>query len=86
MNFACMYDITRYNDIVQQIFFTGVLAMKRYLTTIFLLLSIIILVIGLRMDVRWNGIASWGLSFISLLFAAYFTKYIPNKKENSKDK
>lgn len=60
--------------------------MKRYLTTFFLLLSGIILIIGLRIDVRWNGIASWGLSFISLLFAAYFTKYIPNKKESPRDK
>ena len=54
--------------------------MKRYLTTAFLILSIIIIIIGLQIDVRWNGIASWGLAFISLIFAAYFTKYIPNKK------
>lgn len=56
--------------------------MKRYLTAAFIILSIIILIIGLRIDVRWNGIVSWGLSLISLLCAAYFTKYIPNEKDN----
>lgn len=58
--------------------------MKRYLTGVFLLLSAIILIVGLRIDVYWNGIASWGLSFISLLFAAYFTKYIPDEKKSKK--
>lgn len=53
--------------------------MKRYLTATFLILSVIILIIGFRIDVRWNGIVAWGLTFISLIFAAYFTKYIPDK-------
>lgn len=55
--------------------------MKRYLSLLFLILSVVILFVGLRMDVRWNGIASWGLSFISLIFAAYFTKFIPNERQ-----
>jgi len=58
---------------------------KRYLTAIFLILSIIILMVGLRIDVRWNGIVSWGLVFICLIFSAYFTKYIPNHKSKKKD-
>lgn len=55
--------------------------MKRYLTTIFFILSVLILIIGLRVDVYWNGIASWALAFISFCFAAYFTKYIPDQKD-----
>ncbi|ASN07127.1 hypothetical protein [Virgibacillus necropolis] len=55
--------------------------MKRYLTTLFIILSGIILFIGLQIDFRWNGILSWGLSFVSLIFAVYFTKYIPNEKK-----
>lgn len=58
--------------------------MKRYLTAFFLVLSAIILIIGLRIDFRWNGIVSWGLAFISLIFAAYYTKYIPNEKKSKK--
>jgi preprotein translocase subunit SecY len=56
--------------------------MKRYLTIIFLVLSVIIIVIGLQINVHWNGIVSWGLAFICLIFATYFTKYIPDKEEN----
>ncbi len=44
------------------------------------MLSGLILIIGLQIDFPWNGIVSWGLAFISLIFAAYFTKYIPNDK------
>lgn len=55
--------------------------MKRYLSTMLLILSALILIFGLRIDTQWSGIASWGLSFISLSFAAYFTKYIPNEKK-----
>ncbi|MFD2760096.1 hypothetical protein [Lentibacillus juripiscarius] len=58
--------------------------MRRYLTTIFLILSGIVLVIGLSIDLYWSGIASWGLAFIFLIFATYFTKYIPNEKKNKK--
>lgn len=60
----------------------GVWSMKRYLTAIFFVLSGLILLVGLQINVYWNGIASWGLAFISLCFAAYFTKYIPNDKNN----
>lgn len=56
--------------------------MKRYLTSIFIGISILSVMIGFRFDVRWNGIVSWGLACIFLLLAAYFTKYIPNEKEN----
>ncbi len=55
--------------------------MKRYLSGLFILLSVITVIIGYRFEVRWNGIVSWGLAFIFLLLAAYFTKYIPNKNE-----
>lgn len=60
--------------------------MKRYLTTLFIVLSVIILLVGLQVDFRWSGIASWGLSFISLIFAVYYTKYIPNEKKQEKSK
>jgi len=55
--------------------------MKRYLSFLFVLLSIITIFVGYRFDVRWSGIVTWGLVFIELLLAAYFTKYIPNKNE-----
>lgn len=57
--------------------------MKRYLTLFFFILSIIVIIVGFRFDVRWNGIVSWGLATICLIFAAVFTKYIPNKKKKS---
>ena len=63
---------------------TGVFWLKRYLTSFFIILSVLILLIGLKIDVRWNGIASWGLAFICLIFATYFTKYIPNEKSDKK--
>ncbi|WP_099156504.1 hypothetical protein [Virgibacillus ndiopensis] len=58
--------------------------MKRYLSTMFLILSALIIIVGLRFDYQWSGIASWGLSFICLIFAAYYTKYIPNEKKGKK--
>ncbi|WP_430788722.1 hypothetical protein VBD025_01780 [Virgibacillus flavescens] len=60
--------------------------MKRYLTTLFIVLSGIILFIGLQFDFRLSGTLSWGLSFISLIFAVYFTKYIPNEKKPKRSK
>lgn len=62
----------------------GVLLVKRYLSTFFLILSAIILIVGLRINLQWSGIAAWGLSFISLIFAAYYTKYIPNDEKDEK--
>lgn len=59
--------------------------MRSYLTTLFMILSVIILIVGLQFDFRWSGILSWGLSFISLIFAVYFTKYIPNEKKRKSD-
>lgn len=53
--------------------------MRRYLPLVFVILSIIIVVIGYRSDVRWSGIATWGIVFILLSLAIYCTKYIPNK-------
>lgn len=47
--------------------------MKRYLTAIFIGLSVLTLVIGLRFDVIWSGIVSWGLVVILLTFAAFFS-------------
>ncbi|WP_047983181.1 hypothetical protein [Ornithinibacillus californiensis] len=60
--------------------------MKRYLTAIFLGISAMILVFGLRIDLQWTGAVTWGLTLICLLFAAYFTKYIPDEKQNKKRK
>lgn len=54
--------------------------MKKYLSLIFILLGLIILIIGLKINVYWSGMVAWGLTFICLMFAAYFTKYIPNEK------
>lgn len=54
--------------------------MKRYLSATFVILSIITIFIGYRSDERWSGIVTWGFVFVFLLLAAYFTKFIPNKK------
>lgn len=64
---------------------TGVFLLKRYLTFIFLMLSILILSIGLRTNLQFKGIISWGLAFICLSFATYFTKYIPNDSERKRN-
>lgn len=64
-------------------YFFEVLLVKQYLTLIFFILSIIILIIGFQIDIQWNGIITWGLVFICLIFAVYFTKYIPNNKDRS---
>ncbi|HLR09006.1 MAG TPA: hypothetical protein VK136_07120 [Bacillota bacterium] len=55
--------------------------MKRYLSLVFLVLSIVIIIFGLRIDFRYNGVVAWGLTLICLSCAAYFTKYIPNEKQ-----
>lgn len=55
---------------------------KRYLTTIFVIASMIVVFIGMKSEVRWAGIATWAIAFLLLMFAAYFTKYIPNKNNN----
>jgi len=55
---------------------------KRYLTATFIILSLLVIIIGLQIDVRWNGILSWGIAFICLIFATYFTKYIPDKNDH----
>ncbi|WP_174615711.1 hypothetical protein [Virgibacillus ihumii] len=60
--------------------------MKRYLTLIFFILSVVILIIGLQINQHWSSIASWGLAFISLIFATYYTKYIPNDKRDENEK
>jgi len=57
-----------------------VFTLKRYLSIIFIGIGIIILIIGLQINVYWSGMVAWGLTFICLMFAAYFTKYIPDKK------
>ncbi|WP_042142382.1 hypothetical protein [Paucisalibacillus sp. EB02] len=58
--------------------------MKRYLTAIFLALSALILLFGLRIDLQWTGVATWGLTLICLIFAAYYTKYIPDERSKKK--
>ncbi|SHG08381.1 hypothetical protein [Ornithinibacillus halophilus] len=60
--------------------------MKRYLTAIFLVISALILIIGLQFDLQWSGIVTWGLTSISLVFAAYYTKYIPDKNNDKEPK
>lgn len=61
--------------------------MKRYLSAIFVILSIITIYIGYLSDVRWSGIATWGLVFFFLILAAYFTKFISDKdKEKEVDR
>ncbi|MUK89750.1 hypothetical protein GMD78_15375 [Ornithinibacillus sp. L9] len=60
--------------------------MKRYLTLIFLLVSAVILFFGLRLDLQWTGAVTWGLTFICLVFAAYCTKFIPDRKEKEKSR
>lgn len=59
--------------------------MKRYLTVFFVGLSAVILVIGLRINTQWSGVVSWGLTFVFLICAAYFTKYIPDDDEESNE-
>lgn len=53
--------------------------MKPYLTYFFIFLSIIAIIVSYQFDVRWNGIVGWGLAFILLSFATYFTKFIRDK-------
>ncbi|MEN2769244.1 hypothetical protein [Ornithinibacillus xuwenensis] len=60
--------------------------MKRYLTLIFLAIGALVLIFGLRIDSQWTGAASWGLTLICLIFAAYYTKYIPDEKRTKKRK
>lgn len=60
--------------------------MKRYLSGILIGLSGVIIVIGNVMDLYWSGIAAWGIAFILLIFAIYFTKYIPNEKKKTNQK
>lgn len=60
--------------------------MKRFLTSIFILLSAIIIIIGGLSEVYWSGVVSWGLAVVCLLLAAYYTKYIPNEKKKQKIK
>ncbi|WP_176330372.1 hypothetical protein [Oceanobacillus rekensis] len=55
--------------------------MKRYLTAIFIGLSGVIIFVGIKLDLYWSGIVSWGLAIVLLLLAAYYTKYIPNDKK-----
>ncbi|WP_010098150.1 hypothetical protein [Ornithinibacillus scapharcae] len=60
--------------------------MKRFLTAIFLALGALILTFGLQLDLQWTGAVTWGLTLICLIFAAYFTKYIPDEKRSKKRK
>lgn len=59
--------------------------MKRYLSGIFIALSGLVIIIGNSLDIYWSGIASWGTGFVLLIFAAYFTKYIPDEKKKKTD-
>ncbi|WP_170105295.1 hypothetical protein [Desmospora activa] len=51
--------------------------MKKYLTALCLLFMVVVQLIGLQTN--W-GLASWFISFVLLLLAATFTKYLDNKK------
>lgn len=59
--------------------------MKRYLTAIFIAISILTLIVGLQFDAIWSGVVSWGLVVVFLGFAAFFTKYIPNDEEEKRN-
>ncbi|MDQ0225697.1 hypothetical protein [Metabacillus niabensis] len=56
--------------------------MKKRLTMLFLLLSVVIQTVGLAIDFPWEGIIIWSLSVICILAAAYFTKYLPTGKSD----
>ncbi|QGS68030.1 hypothetical protein CV093_03100 [Oceanobacillus sp. 143] len=58
--------------------------MKRYLTIIFIILSGLCVLIGLIIDQIWSGIVGWALAVILLIFALYFTKYIPEETKEKK--
>jgi len=55
--------------------------MKRYLSTVFMIISIITIFIGYRSDARWSGMITWGLVLFFLLLAAYCTKFIQKEEE-----
>lgn len=74
IKYCLLQDFVIFNDSLE------VLMMKRYLSLIFVGLGIIILVVGLTINVYWSGMVAWGLTFVCFMFAAYFTKYIPNEK------
>src|SRR5699024_3906173 len=59
--------------------------MKKYLTLVFFMASVLILSIGLRTNFQFKVIISWGLAFICLSFATYYTRYIPNDCETNKN-
>lgn len=59
--------------------------MKPYLTYFFIFLSIIAVIVSYQFNVRWNGILAWGLAFILLGFATYFTKFIRNKQTKTNE-
>jgi hypothetical protein len=56
--------------------------MKRYLSGIFIFLSVIFVIIGFVLDFYWSGIVGWGLAVICLILALYFTKYITDEKKD----
>lgn len=45
-----------------------------------MVLSLICVITGIGLGLYWSGIAGWGLAVVCLVFAVYFTKYIPNDK------
>ncbi|GGN58742.1 hypothetical protein [Oceanobacillus indicireducens] len=61
--------------------FNGGIVVKRYLSGILIVASVLIIIIGNMLDRYWSGIAAWGVAIILLIFAAYFTKHIPNDKK-----
>ncbi|WP_232334360.1 hypothetical protein [Oceanobacillus sp. AG] len=61
--------------------FNGGIVVKRYLSGILIVASVLIIIIGNMLDRYWSGIAAWGVAIILLVFAAYFTKHIPNDKK-----
>ncbi|WP_152656161.1 hypothetical protein [Oceanobacillus sp. CFH 90083] len=60
--------------------------MKRYLTLILFVLSILIIYIGAKLQLYWSGVVAWGLALVCLIFAVYYSKYIPNEKASKKKK
>jgi len=60
--------------------------MQRYFSLLFVCLGILSVVISLQFNVRWNGIVGWGLAVIFFSLAIFFTKYIPENKQEEESK
>lgn len=75
----------RTRDIVwNEILEIGGIVVKRYLSVIFIALSIVTVILGHVIDFYWSGVVAWGIGVVLLILAAYFTKFIPNDNKKNK--